>query len=170
MKADEDFTATRTLFKLHQILSLKSLGFSFEEIKNKLTATDTPDEVAAALTEQSKTIQTQIDALFQSLQDIQRLKTEVLKMQSVDFKKYADIIVNLQMKIIGLSNTLTITRLIFCAKGLTKRADLPFCLSSALSRIKRLGTAMRALLPTANKGKILQKSFGRCSRNLRAGI
>ena len=88
----------KDIIKLHQILSLKSLGFSIDEIKNRLTSIDTPDEVAAVLTEQSKAIQAQIEALTQSLHDIQALKTEVLKMQSVDFKKYADIIVNLQMR------------------------------------------------------------------------
>lgn len=87
----------KDIIKLHQILSLKSLGFSIDEIKNRLTSIDTPDEVAAALTEQSKAIQSQIETLTQSLHDIETLKTEVLKMQSVDFKKYADIIVNLQM-------------------------------------------------------------------------
>lgn len=88
----------KDIIMLHQILSLKSLGFSIDEIKNRLTSIDTPDEVAAALTEQSKAIQAQIETLTQSLRDIETLKTEVLKMQSVDFKKYADIIVNLQMR------------------------------------------------------------------------
>ena len=88
----------KDMIKLHQILSLKSLGFSIDEIKNRLTSIDTPEQVAAALTEQSKAVQAQISALTQSLQEIEALKGEVLKMQSVDFKKYADIIVNLQMK------------------------------------------------------------------------
>ena len=43
----------RDLIKLHQILSLKSLGFSLEEIKNRLPSLDTPAEIAAALTEQA---------------------------------------------------------------------------------------------------------------------
>lgn len=38
----------KDIIKLHQILSLKSLGFSIDEIKNRLTSIDTPDEVAAA--------------------------------------------------------------------------------------------------------------------------
>ena len=59
----------KDVVKLHQILSLKHLGFSLSDIKNRLIPLDTPNEVA-----------------------------EVLQMQAVDFKKYADIIVNVQMK------------------------------------------------------------------------
>ena len=88
----------KDIIRLHQILSLKSLGFSLDEIKNRLTSVETPEEVAAALTEQGEAIRAQMDALAESLRDIERLKTEVLKMQSVDFRKYADIIVNLQMR------------------------------------------------------------------------
>ena len=88
----------KDIIKLHQILSLKSLGFSLAEIKEKIIPLDTPEDVANILTEQANALQAQIDALKQSLHDIQALKAEVLQMQRVDFKKYADIIVNLQMK------------------------------------------------------------------------
>ena len=37
----------KDMVRLHQILSLKSLGFSLNEIKNHLSSLDTPDEVAA---------------------------------------------------------------------------------------------------------------------------
>lgn len=39
-----------------------------------------------------------IAVLTESLTAIETLRAEVLQMQTVDFKKYADIIVNLQMK------------------------------------------------------------------------
>lgn len=84
----------RDLVKLHQILSLKYLGFSLEEIKNKLISLNTPFDVAEALSEQAE----KIAELSESLKALKILKEEVLQMQSVDFKKYADIIVNLQMK------------------------------------------------------------------------
>lgn len=87
----------KDMIKLHQIQSLKSLGFSLEEIKNKLMPLDTPEEIAAILSKQALTIQEQIQQLSKSLQEIELLKEEVLQMQQVDFKKYADIIVNLQM-------------------------------------------------------------------------
>lgn len=88
----------KEMIKLHQILSLKSLGFSLDDIKNRLVSLDTPAEVAKALAEQAAAIKEKIDRLSESLEAVELLKTEVLQMQSVDFKKYADIIVNLQMK------------------------------------------------------------------------
>lgn len=88
----------KDLIKLHQILSLKSLGFSLDDIRKNLNSLDTPMDVADALKKQAAEIQGKIEALFESLTSIEKLKAEVLQMQSVDFKKYADIIVNLQMK------------------------------------------------------------------------
>lgn len=88
----------KDLIKLHQILSLKSLGFSLDDIKNRLIPLDTPADVASVLTKQAADIQREIASLSESLREIELLKAEILQMQSVDFKKYADIIVNLQMK------------------------------------------------------------------------
>ncbi|WP_040195641.1 MerR family transcriptional regulator [Candidatus Soleaferrea massiliensis] len=88
----------KDMIKLHQILSMKSLGFSLDTIKNRLIPMDSPVDVANALTEQAAAIRAKMDALSESLQAIEALKAEVLQMQTVDFKKYADIIVNLQMK------------------------------------------------------------------------
>lgn len=88
----------KDVVRLHQILSLKSLGFSLDEIKNRLISLDTPAAVADVLTEQASAIRKNIAAMTESLEAVEMLKTEVLQMQTVDFKKYADIIVNLQMK------------------------------------------------------------------------
>ena len=89
----------KDMIKLHQILSLKSLGFSLADIKNKLISLDTPEEVATVLNEQSLAIQQKIEQLTEAVTAIETLKNEVLQMQVVDFKKYADIIVNLQMNV-----------------------------------------------------------------------
>ncbi len=88
----------KDLIALHQILSLKSLGFSLDTIKQRLTSFETPEEFAKALTEQADDIRRNIERLTDSLTAIEQLKEEALQMQTVDFKKYADIIVNLQMK------------------------------------------------------------------------
>lgn len=84
--------------RLHQILSLKSLGFSLEDIRKRLISLDTPEAVAKALEEQAEDIRRQIEKLSESLGEIEKLREEVLKMHTVNFRKYADIIVNLQMK------------------------------------------------------------------------
>ncbi len=87
----------KDIIKLYQILSLKHLGFSLGDIKNRLMPLDTPAEVAAVLGEQAAVIRGKIESLSESLRELEVLREEVLQMQSVDFKKYADIIVNLQM-------------------------------------------------------------------------
>lgn len=88
----------KDLVILHQIVSLKSLGFSLNDIKRRLISLETPMDVANALTEQADDIRGKIEQLTASLTAIERLKAEVLQMQTVNFKMYADIIVNLQMK------------------------------------------------------------------------
>ena len=88
----------KDLVILHQILSLKSLGFSLDDIKQRLIPLETPTDVATALTEQADSIREKIEQLTDSLTAIEQLKTEVLQMRTVNFKKYADIIVNLQIK------------------------------------------------------------------------
>lgn len=88
----------KDIVKLHQILSLKHLGFSLDDIRDRLIPLDTPVDVAQILLEQAAVIRKKIADLTESLSAIEALKTEVLEMQSVDFKKYADIIVNLEMK------------------------------------------------------------------------
>jgi DNA-binding transcriptional MerR regulator len=86
------------IITLHQIQAMKHLGFSLDDIKNRLVSLDSPAAVANALTGQAKAIREQIAGLSESLETIEALKEEVLQMQTVNFKKYADIIVNLQMK------------------------------------------------------------------------
>lgn len=88
----------KDIVKLHQILSLKHLGFSLDDIKNRLIPLDTPTEIAAVLTEQATAVRQKIDSLSESLRELEALREEVLQMQSVDFRKYAAIIVNLQLK------------------------------------------------------------------------
>ena len=90
--------AERMGVTVHQILSLKSLGFSLDDIKNRLAPLDTPADVADALAAQAAAVREKIAVLTESLTAIETLRAEVLQMQTVDFKKYADIIVNLQMK------------------------------------------------------------------------
>ena len=76
----------KDLVTLHQILSLKSLGFSLDDIKCRLISLETPTDVATALTEQADSIREKIEQLTDSLTVIEQLKAEVLQMQTVNFK------------------------------------------------------------------------------------
>lgn len=88
----------KDLVILHQIIALKSLGFSLDDIKHRLISLETPPDVATALTEQADSLRDKIKQLRASLTAIEQLREEVLQMQTVNFKKYADIIINLQME------------------------------------------------------------------------
>ena len=61
--------------------SLKSLGFSLDDIKNKLPSLDTPQDVAKILSNQAVDIKNKIQSLEKTLSSIEQLKTEVLQMQ-----------------------------------------------------------------------------------------
>ena len=53
----------KDIIKLHQILSLKHLGFSLDDIRDRLILLDTPDDVAQILSEQAAIIRKKIDNL-----------------------------------------------------------------------------------------------------------
>ena len=89
---------SQDMIKLHQILSMKSLGFSLSDIKHRLITIETPADMAMMLAEQAVVVREKLLTLSDALRAIEALKEEVLQMQSVDFNKYAAIIVNLQMK------------------------------------------------------------------------
>ncbi|MCL1964451.1 MAG: MerR family transcriptional regulator [Firmicutes bacterium] len=88
----------KDMFKLHQIEAMKYLGFSLNDIKTLLADLETPEQVANILAEQAKVVREKIASLSEVLDTIEKLISEILRIKTVDFKKYADIIVNLQMK------------------------------------------------------------------------
>ncbi len=82
----------KDMVKLHQILSLKFLGFSLDEIKLKLLPLDRPEDVAQILGKQKLIIEEQISELSAVKEAIESLQAEVLQIMTVDFDKYADIV------------------------------------------------------------------------------
>ncbi len=88
----------KDMVKLHQILSMKFLGFSLDEIKNNILSLDTPQEVVNILSKQKEVVKSQLCDLTWALSAIESLQDEVSKMHEVDFNKYADIISLLSLK------------------------------------------------------------------------
>ena len=88
----------KDIVKLHQIQSMKYLGFSLEDIKTRLPSINTPEEVSSILTEQAKGVREKIKSLKEVLVSIEKLNKEVSQMDTVNWAKYADIIVMLQAK------------------------------------------------------------------------
>ncbi len=146
---------------LHQILTLKSLGFSFNEIKNRMTSIDTPRKAIVALTEQSNSIQTQINTLNQSLQSIELLKNEIEQMQVVDFSKYADIIINLQMgnKYYGLIKHFDDNMLDYCHKKFDKGTGVAFINKFNLIVGKIEKCVENGIAPESEQGQLIAKEF-----------
>lgn len=88
----------KDMVQLSQILSLKFLGFSLADIKNRLIPLDTPKEVDMALENQASIIKDKISSLQESLTAIKSLQEEIEQMDSVDWKKYSEIISLLRLK------------------------------------------------------------------------
>lgn len=84
--------SSRDVVRLHQVLSLKYLGFSLEDIKNRVLPLETPGEVEAALEKQQGAVEAQIQNLQAVLSALQAFRKEVSQMKVVNFDRYADII------------------------------------------------------------------------------
>jgi DNA-binding transcriptional MerR regulator len=88
----------KDMAKLIQILMMKQLGFTLAEIKKRLTSLDTTSDVIGVLTDHASGIRGTLKALSESLDEIEALAAEIAQMQSVDFKKFAAILMSLQRK------------------------------------------------------------------------
>jgi DNA-binding transcriptional MerR regulator len=75
---------------------MKYLGFSLADIKDRLISLDTPSDVADTGAGQAAAIREKMDSLSEALEAVEKLREETLKMKTVDWKKYADIIMFLQ--------------------------------------------------------------------------
>jgi DNA-binding transcriptional MerR regulator len=91
----------KDIIKLHQIQSMKYLGFSLDDIKTRLVSLETPADVAKALSSQAEAIREKIASLTEALDAIEILKNETIQMETVNWARYADIVTIVQM---GLDN------------------------------------------------------------------
>ncbi|MCL2201753.1 MAG: MerR family transcriptional regulator [Oscillospiraceae bacterium] len=88
----------KEVVKLHQILSMKRLGFTLEEIKKWLPAQNTPGEVSDVLLRQAEELREKIRSMSEILAAIEKLNGEVLQTNNVDWAEYAEILSLLQAK------------------------------------------------------------------------
>jgi DNA-binding transcriptional MerR regulator len=84
--------------KLAQILTMKELGFSLSEIKERMKSLDTMEDVVSLLAEQAMVIRRKIEQLTNALKEIEAFTEEIEQVEQVDFQKYLGILVNMQMK------------------------------------------------------------------------
>jgi len=145
----------------HQIQSLKYLGFSLDDIKNRLVALETPVDVAQALSEHAAVIREKVAGLSQALEAIEALGKEVLAMDRVDFRKYADIIVNLQMKneFYGLIKHMDDATLDFLRGHYNK--DSGQAMMDKYKRLIRQAVQLRqdGATPESEQGQVFAKAF-----------
>ena len=90
--SDED------IVKLHQIQSLKYLGFTLDDIKSKMLPLNTPEQVCLLLSQQEATVKAELQRLTDALDAIKKLQIEIHQINEVDFHKYAIIIELLRKK------------------------------------------------------------------------
>lgn len=88
----------KDVLQLQQILSLKYLGLSLDEIKTQVFSLSTADDVKKMLGNQMRNLESQIEYLQQSLSATQMIHAEIDETQMPDFSKIASIIISAQLK------------------------------------------------------------------------
>ncbi|MGL5314657.1 MAG: MerR family transcriptional regulator [Peptostreptococcaceae bacterium] len=84
---------------LHQIVTLKSLGLTLDEIKSKINPVDNSTDVLDILNQQAYIINEQISKSMKVLESIEMIKEEILTSKIVDWSKYSNM-----MKLISDNN------------------------------------------------------------------
>jgi len=87
----------RDVVRLHQIQTMKYLGFSLDDIATRLVGLDTPADVANELAKQATSVRAQIESLNKVVVAIETLRDETLKMDAVDWSRYADVVTLLRL-------------------------------------------------------------------------
>jgi|GEM_PF-892420 len=71
--------------RLQRIQSMKSLGFSLDDIRTRLLKLDAPADIAAALSERALAVKAQIQSLTSVLASIETLRDKALTTQTVEW-------------------------------------------------------------------------------------
>ncbi|MGL4820289.1 MAG: MerR family transcriptional regulator, partial [Bacilli bacterium] len=81
---------------LHQIFTMKTLGFSLEEIKHHIDAVDDVKSVETLLQNQATIFHEQIEQLQKRLQSVELLVEEIQTKNEIDWLKYATMLQSIQ--------------------------------------------------------------------------
>ncbi len=77
---------------LHQIINLKQLGFSLEDIKDKLIPAETVEEADALLETQEKILEEQMKKMDETLNVIKKFRKEMNVLGKVDWEIFSNIL------------------------------------------------------------------------------
>ena len=77
---------------LHQIITLKSLGLTLDEIRKRLVPINSNDDIKRMLTKQSNLIKEQISKANKILESIEMITTEINEHDTVDWSKYSNMV------------------------------------------------------------------------------
>ena len=77
---------------LHQIITLKSLGFSLNDIKERIIPVNSPEDAVKILNQQEKIISEKIARLQKLLESIKMLSREIIQTSSIDWSEYAKMV------------------------------------------------------------------------------
>ena len=83
---------------LQQVLSLKYLGFSLEEIRDHIIPLDSTEQVHSVLENQKAEVKERIESLKGVLAAIDALQENILRSDPVDFSRYSGIVAAIHEK------------------------------------------------------------------------
>ena len=83
---------------LDQILSLKELGFSLNDISEKLLKTETTEELGKLMLEHEKRLRSHLKKVKSDIEVLGKFRQEIKGMSDIDWERCADIIALLRQK------------------------------------------------------------------------
>jgi len=82
----------KEVVRLHQIVFMKQLGLTLEEIRERMHHVNTPTEISAMLMAQAGALRERIVSITHTLDSIEKLNIEILQTNTINWKKYSDIL------------------------------------------------------------------------------
>lgn len=150
----------KELVKLQQILSIKELGFTLDEIKVRLPSINTPEEASDVLMEQAKELRKKIISITNTLDAIEKLNTEILQTKAVDWERYADILALVRAKNENYRLMKHFSENIYSQiRTLDKKDAQAIMMAQNEIQIKANELNAKGIPPESKEGQVLAKDF-----------